>query len=72
MKWISVNDRLPDNNSRVVFYGPTTGRRIGLFGNRCLAYGYDVIDTWFWKNGSTQYQRKSITHWIPLPDPPKE
>ena len=62
-EWISVKERLPEN------------------GTRCLVVRYDyVTDTpfvdmlWFdnsWWNriNSGDY---AVTHWMPIPEPPKE
>lgn len=62
-EWISVNDRLPWNNERcIVFTGSISLIATYLGKNRWRAdyYGYErtLID--------------AFTHWMPLPEPPKE
>ena len=65
--WISVDDRLPENDTTVICYTQCSqtivgGQLDGEFysGNRFvawdLAFNHDVI----------------ITHWMPLPLPPKD
>lgn len=63
-KWISVEDRLPETESR------------------CLVVRYDAVTkTSFidilWFDKGTWWNRVfggeySVTHWMPLPEPPKE
>ncbi len=59
-EWISVNDRLPEIMARVLLhdkdgFGTVTGR----------------LQTagWYLENVSHHYC--NITHWMPLPEPPK-
>ena len=65
MEWISVKDRLPKAtkiNDAVLVYAPT------------------MIDDKIWKLYSTLIENglpstgwaKDITHWMPLPEPPKQ
>ena len=60
-KWISVKDRLPD------------------FGQFVLTYSQMEAGHWVWLYGAVQYNGyfvhtnpDSITHWMPLPEPPQE
>ena len=55
-EWIPVEDRLPEETCRVLAYH----KGFGVF-----EAGYDKRNNW----GSL---RTSITHWMPLPEPPKE
>jgi len=52
--WISVEDRLPDDDVDVLIHGGTFG------------VGYREDDTWYELLPWT----KSPTHWMPLPEPP--
>ena len=68
-KWISVKERLPDNDRMVIGYTPCDGY---------MFVGYYVEDR-NWKQWyivtamrSTKYMTKRVTHWMPLPEPPKE
>ena len=71
-KWISVEERLPEDDVAVLVYA------IGNNENSCVAmtsythhmYGYN-IEGWRSPWQYFFYERK-ITHWMPLPEPPKE
>jgi len=67
MEWISVNDRLPEQVSFVLCY-PNTKiclfGKLGDFGKERMFTSYN-IDMEYWDNEA------SITHWMPLPEPPK-
>ena len=62
MKWISVKDRLPENNDEViviinynnVYYRPFTS----VF----------LVDSGFTGSDASE----NITHWMPLPEPPNK
>ena len=58
MEWISVKDRLPDKFCPVIVNRP--GR---------VEQGMLDINGW-WKVYGTR--TKSVTHWMPLPEPPGE
>lgn len=65
MKWISVKDRLPDDNSGYVV----------------LAFCNDIVGSWieilhhngkfFLSDGGKEYPC-IVTHWMPLPKPPED
>ena len=65
MKWISVEDRLPDDDS----------------GYRVLVYCNDIVYSWiqilhynkkhFLKEGGEEFPC-IVTHWMPLPERPNE
>ena len=55
-KWISGTERLPDKDERVLFFAKEPRLTIDT------AYGW-------WVNTTNRYK---ITHWMPLPEPPKE
>ena len=60
MNWISVKERLPEPGDEVLVtdkYGNTT---VAEFAHRK-----------FWPD-SLNINPASITHWMPLPEPPKE
>lgn len=57
MEWISVKDRLPKNGKYLVLSGFTTDYEVG-------------ITTSYYENG--EWGIGSLTHWMPLPEPPKE
>lgn len=62
-KWISVEDRLPEDGEVVMCHNK--------------AREYPVFCQWdesdlCWFNNSWTFGRGLITHWMPLPEPPKE
>jgi hypothetical protein len=64
MEWISVNDRLPEKNMRCMIYGRYT--------KDCPM---DVMEGMYFKKQmrfmSNMIYSKNVTHWMPLPEPPK-
>jgi hypothetical protein len=67
-KWISVKDRLPTNNVNVLTYGEY---------GYVIAYRDIACNCWepIWSDaetGTPYLMDCTITHWMPLPDPPKE
>lgn len=73
MEWISVDDRLPDNDDEVLIY-PTIDIGIdiihGFYGalkrgeEKRFLYKYYIPD---W---GLEYYNHNVTHWMPLPPPP--
>ena len=61
MEWISVKDRLPEPFDQVIICRPSKGAP------RVEAGSLDVNGWWRVYGTRT----KSVTHWMPLPDPPK-
>ena len=61
-KWISVNKQLPETYIEVLVCFKADGTNVIAFVNR---FGK-------WKNASTDnFIESEITHWMPLPEPPK-
>lgn len=59
-RWISVTERLPENSKSVIIAhqnGVSTGWHNGRYWERGAATGHSKI--------------KTVTHWMPLPEPPK-
>ena len=57
-EWISVKDRLPDDDEVVI-----------ICTDKNFVYAGELIgDTWFLDNDSWT---ATVTHWMPLPKPPK-
>lgn len=72
MEWISVKDRLPDDNGTYLVYAPTYsgGSSSGL---DCI--NGVMFSRWrkHWSIEVGYHKRPNcVTHWMPLPDPPKE
>lgn len=72
-EWISVEDKMPPNNQMVIGYTPCDGFMFVGF------YRAEKHHTYDWSNWyiitamrSTKIVKKKVTHWMPLPEPPKE
>ena len=68
-EWISVKDRLPENEKEVLaYYGFNRGD--GDLGMRfCGVLTYYAFDpSPHWQHESTGL---TVTHWMPLPNPPE-
>ena len=55
-KWIPVSERLPEPLTQVLSYG-----------HGC--FEVNMVDGGVWDN--EYYSEYSVTHWMPLPEPPK-
>lgn len=64
-KWISASDRLPEPNQAVL----CIGARGGMFISNKWRSDHNATPGFIWVNGSGW---KGFTHWMPLPEPPKE
>ena len=67
MEWISVKKMLPEKNMKVLcFYH---GKRIKVFWfskEKGMFFEYENRDHYV-----ERYAKTSVTHWMPLPEPPK-
>jgi len=74
MNWIACNDQMPEAEELVVFIYSGYRVRIGNFNNE--------DDTWIMETFASQVNflddiddhlvdRDEVTHWLPLPEPPK-
>lgn len=70
MKWISVKDRLPKKNVEVFIACKDAYNGIAI---KRAYLSYDVFEQHISGNGTTIYVNvEGVTHWMPLPQPPKE
>ena len=60
-EWISVEDRLPDDNDRVIAFSPNEPETSGY--KYCVMWGWSV---------KASLKHRGITHWMDMPQPPKE
>lgn len=65
MDWISVKDRMPEEDATYLVYG-----RNG-YGVVCANYNYYNDGEWLTCDDLTNITR-FVTHWMLLPEPPKE
>ena len=70
MEWISINDRLPEKGMDCLVFTTSGCQQIARYTDRNSTYGYNYKEKWF-RKGSRQLSKKTITHWMPLPEPPK-
>lgn len=65
--WISVKDRLPEEKGAylTVHYLPALGKS-----GKLVREVYFDGEGWF--VGRVRINKRHITHWMPLPEPPKE
>ena len=69
--WISCKDRMPDDNELVLFC------YVGESGIKSVHYGYHQTvrglgSSWGKISGGWRYCNDDVTHWMPLPEPPKD
>lgn len=65
-QWISVKDRLPEMYEWVLIDGPEVCKRIEPpSSNWKEQYAWET-------NHDSFYSPNDVTHWMPLPEPPKE
>lgn len=58
--WISVKERLPEEGERVLFFCDDVD--IGYFFKE---------RGWHFLDGGDWFEINEVTHWMPLPEPPK-
>ena len=69
--WISCKDKMPEDNTSVLF------AYVSENGIKSVHYGYHQTlkglgSSWAKPSGGWQYCDDDITHWQPLPEPPKD
>jgi hypothetical protein len=81
MNWISVKDRMPlDSFNVLVFASDSRDRGIGIayfleslwWGGLEFNESIPQIDLFYSEGGITSLSSLDVTHWMPLPLPPKE
>jgi len=70
MKWISTKNKMPNLNSMIL---STDGEKVAV---TTLMYN-DHIKKFHWEYlssgcGCCDTDMQNVTHWMPLPEPPKE
>ena len=74
-EWISVDDRLPEESGNYIVCCDDSFCSYG----EGIWYSSDVVvvseyykGSWIWYEGGTEWSLENIvTHWMPLPQPPK-
>ena len=71
-RWISVKDRLPEQDVAVLIYGQVLNNPPEVIGVRRRYNGdQEWKHTWESEDGFI-YREDDVTHWMPLPAAPKE
>lgn len=65
-EWISVKDRLPPENIRVLLYDLITPS--GMVGELVILKS----SKWYWRTDKWRAESNQVSHWMTLPEPPKE
>lgn len=70
-QWISCKDKMPDDYVNVLFC------YISENGVKSVHYGYHQTikglgSSWAKPSGGLQYCDDDVTHWQPIPEPPKQ
>lgn len=69
-EWISVKDRLPEEGDYVL--GIVSGHNgIIKFTDAWMLVHYDADEKEWWAD-EYDIEGCSVTHWMPIPEPPKE
>ena len=74
MKWISVSERLPDEGENVLLY---CDHPMYINDDHRIPYFTGFLDRGEWYSASDYYEEaifmevQFVTHWMPLPQPPK-
>ena len=66
MTWIKCSERMPDpgEDAHLVH-----GKLYAIYG----VFDYTMRDgKWIWKSVNGNDMTRFVTHWMPLPEPPKE
>lgn len=75
MEWISVKERLPENDGWYLVYAPGYWGNSKIYGLDGFAYSnfkHNYKAHWGLERGTGRGWPGIVTHWMPLPDPPKE
>ena len=69
-RWISVDDRLPEEDGTYITYTNAKGKDKGVIVQslRTRNIRGNTIRRWEWQ---TRISPWIVTHWMPLPEPPK-
>lgn len=73
-EWISVNDKFPKDGKEVLvtyFYKSKPKRRYVKTAN-CFTYDGKAHWNSVWDEYKATNEEEIVTHWMPMPEPPKE
>lgn len=67
-RWIPVTERMPDSEEYVLVV--MNGRHLNNTLENVVSFANYVYGEW-WDAGYPEVRIRSITHWMPLPEPPE-
>ena len=73
-KWISVKDRLPEEDENYIVTACDEGCSAGegIWYSTVVVVAEYYKGSWTWYDGGSEYSLEGIvTHWMPLPEPPE-
>jgi hypothetical protein len=73
-EWISVDERLPEPNEHCLVAAKVGERMVVDLGERVWCFDYRTMEhsyAWSIMNDWDEGEGCEITHWMPLPEPPK-
>lgn len=73
-EWISVKDKLPKADGEYIVYAQDENSPSGegvWYDNVVVVAEYAFGIWWWWDNGTDFDVTNNITHWMPLPEPPR-
>lgn len=65
-EWISVDDSLPEPNVNVLTIDEDN------YQETAILYPASMILTYTWRRTGLEHMKGEVTHWMPLPEPPKD
>jgi hypothetical protein len=68
MKWISVKERLPEEDQQVLVYSEDYPMEVMWFRNNKFNEYYEDLDI----KKDYNFEIEEVTHWMPIPEPPKD
>ncbi len=69
--WISVKDRLPDDDQMVLVIASGKPQQNLTLDRAIEIASYYTADSWVLE-AWPEWETPNVTHWMPLPEPPKE
>lgn len=73
-QWISVKERLPERNGEYIVTACDEGEPYDeiIWNDTVVVWAEYYKGCWIWEENNTEYSLDGIvTHWMPLPEPPK-
>jgi hypothetical protein len=65
VEWIKISERLPQDMHDVICYFNDT-EEVGE-----ATFHFDSEEYFFYVNGHGMVKKEYVSHWMPLPEPPK-